>query len=211
MPDVVFYLRVSPRQFIECNFQKHATLDYWESGMDLELSRGMFQNFMKYQGLLQAEFERMQQVYDFDILNGNRSIRAVAKDFQARVEPILRKERRMNSSVQRVAGRAPSTPRPAVTGRNGRDSRKSMDIELNRLKSLFREMVENYAAKVEGEIAQLQEVMQENGQENGRKEAIQAMMTSIRQLKVKPEKGRRRDFKRIHDLVQEMRRLTEAW
>lgn len=89
VPDVVFYLRVSPRQLIERNFQKHATLDYWESGMDLGLSRDMFQNFMKYQGLIQAEFERMQQGYGFDIINGNRSVRAVAKDLQARVEPIL--------------------------------------------------------------------------------------------------------------------------
>ncbi|MSS73439.1 MAG: hypothetical protein EXS64_18410 [Candidatus Latescibacteria bacterium] len=121
----------------------------------------------------------------------------------------------MNASVQIASGRAPSTPslrvRHTATGRNGRDARKSMDIELNRLRSLFREIVENYATKVEGEIAQLQEVMQEHGEERGREEAIQAMLTSIRQLKVKPEKGRLKDLKRIHDLVQEMRRLTEAW
>lgn len=89
VPDIVFYLRVSPRQLIERNFQKHATLDYWESGMDLGLSRDMFQSFLKYQGLIQAEFERMQKAYGFDLLNGNRSIRAISKDLQARVEPIL--------------------------------------------------------------------------------------------------------------------------
>jgi dTMP kinase len=89
VPDIVFYLRVSPRQLIERNFQKHATLDYWESGMDLGLSSDMFESFLKFQGLIQAEFERMQRTYGFDILNGNRSIRAVAKDLQARVEPIL--------------------------------------------------------------------------------------------------------------------------
>lgn len=121
----------------------------------------------------------------------------------------------MSSSVQRVAGAASPRPRPALrvrrvaAGRNGRDPIKSMGVELHRLRSLFREIVENYATKVEGEIAQLQEVMQENGKD--REEGIQAMLTSLRQLKVKPEKGRRRDLKRIHDLVQEMRRLTEAW
>ena len=121
----------------------------------------------------------------------------------------------MNASVRLASGRAPSAPplrvRHAAAGRNGRDSRKAMDIELNRLRSLFREIVENYATKVEGEIAQLQEVMQENGQKSGQTEAIQAMLTSLRQLKVKPEKGRGKDLKRIHGLVQEMRRLTEAW
>jgi hypothetical protein len=86
-----------------------------------------------------------------------------------------------------------------------------MDIELNRLRSLFREVVENYTTKVEGDIAQLHEVIGEQGDEGDREETVRAMLTSIRQLKVKPEKGRRRDLKRIHDLVQEMRRLTEAW
>ena len=89
VPDIVFYLQVSPRQLIERNFQKHAVLDYWESGMDLGLSRDMFQSFLKYQGLIQNEFERMQKAYGFDIINGNRSIRAISKDLQARVEPIL--------------------------------------------------------------------------------------------------------------------------
>jgi len=93
VPDIVFYLRVSPRQLVERNFQKHATLDYWESGMDLGLSRDMFQSFLKYQALIQAEFERMQQVYGFETLNGNRSIRAISKDLQARLEPLLERER----------------------------------------------------------------------------------------------------------------------
>jgi dTMP kinase len=89
VPDIVFYLQVSPRQLIERNFQKHATLDYWESGMDLGLSRDMFQSFLKFQDLMQSEFRRMQKTYGFDIINGNRSIRAVASDLQARVESIL--------------------------------------------------------------------------------------------------------------------------
>ena len=89
VPDIVFYLQVSPRQLIDRNFQKHATLDYWESGMDLGLSRDMFQSFLKYQELMQAEFRRMQKTYGFDIINGNRSIRAIASDLQVHVESIL--------------------------------------------------------------------------------------------------------------------------
>lgn len=119
----------------------------------------------------------------------------------------------MNATARRVSKAAsPASAlrvRRVAAGRNGRDPRKSMDIELNRLRSLFREIVENYATKVEGEIAQLQEVMQEHG--GDQEEAVQAMLASIRQLKVKPEKGRRRDLKGIHELVQEMRQLTEAW
>ncbi len=89
VPDAVFFLRVSPRILVERNFQKSGTLDYWESGMDLGLSRDIFESFMKYQRLLQAEFRRLQERYGFEVINGNRSIRAVFRDLQARVAKVL--------------------------------------------------------------------------------------------------------------------------
>lgn len=85
-----------------------------------------------------------------------------------------------------------------------------MDVELNRLRSMFREIVENYAAKIEGEIAQVcEEVRELDGEDS--EEAIQAVCACLGRLKVKPEKGRLRDLKRMHELVKEMRSLAEAW
>lgn len=89
VPDVVFYLRVSPQQLVERNFKKNATLNYWESGMDVGLSRDMFESFMKYQRLIQAEYRRMQEEYGFDVLNGNRSPRAIANELRAKVQSVL--------------------------------------------------------------------------------------------------------------------------
>ncbi|HQO36842.1 MAG TPA: thymidylate kinase, partial [bacterium] len=39
VPDAVFYLKVSPKNLVERNFEKHSALDYWESGMDIGLSQ----------------------------------------------------------------------------------------------------------------------------------------------------------------------------
>jgi dTMP kinase len=89
VPDLVIYLRVSPAQLIERNFRKNSTLDYWESGMDLGLSRDIFDSFMRYQKLIQREFNLMQKEYGFQVVNGNRSIRAVAIEIAARVEAVL--------------------------------------------------------------------------------------------------------------------------
>jgi len=89
VPDVVFYLRVSPRQLLLRNLQKNATLDHWESGMDLGLSRDLFESFMKYQRLIQAEFKRMQQTYGFVVINGNRSSRSVFLELQANIQYVL--------------------------------------------------------------------------------------------------------------------------
>lgn len=89
VPDVVFYLKVSPRLLVERTFEKSPTLDYWESGMDMGLSRDMFESFVKYQRLLAAEFKRLQSVYGFEVVNGDRTIRAVAQDLQAKTEAVL--------------------------------------------------------------------------------------------------------------------------
>jgi len=89
VPDAVFYLRVSPHVLVERNFRKNSTLSYWESGMDIGLSRDMFESFMRYQRLIQAEFRRMQAEYGFTVINGNRTSRAIAGELRARIQDIV--------------------------------------------------------------------------------------------------------------------------
>jgi len=89
VPDMVFYLRTSPRVLIERNFRKRDCLDYWESGMDIGLSRDMFDSFLKYQRLIQSEFGKMSKRYGFVEINGNRSIRKIADDLQSRMATLL--------------------------------------------------------------------------------------------------------------------------
>jgi dTMP kinase len=89
VPDLVVYLRVSPAQLVERNLHKNATLDYWEAGMDLGLSRDIFDSFMRYQRLIQKEFNLMQQEYGFHMVNGNRSVGSVSREMTTRVETLL--------------------------------------------------------------------------------------------------------------------------
>ncbi|HYR03286.1 MAG TPA: thymidylate kinase [Syntrophobacteria bacterium] len=89
VPDLVIYLRVSPAQLVERNFRKNPTLDYWESGMDLGLSRDIFDSFIRYQRLIQKEFARMQEEYSFHVVSGNVSIRSVGREIVSLVEQKL--------------------------------------------------------------------------------------------------------------------------
>src|SRR5882757_7323307 len=57
VPDAVFYLNVAPEELIQRNFAKNQALDYWESGMDLGLSRDMFDSFVKYQTAMGKIFQ----------------------------------------------------------------------------------------------------------------------------------------------------------
>jgi dTMP kinase len=89
VPDAVFYLNVSPEQLVQRNFAKNHALDYWESGMDLGLSRDMFDSFLQYQALMEKQFKRLQATYGFTIVNGNRSQEAVNDELQTKIGHVL--------------------------------------------------------------------------------------------------------------------------
>jgi dTMP kinase len=89
VPDAVFYLNVSAEQLVQRNFAKNQTLDYWESGMDLGLSRDWFDSFVKYQALIAAQFKRLQTSYGFTMVDGNRSADAINADLRQKIEQLL--------------------------------------------------------------------------------------------------------------------------
>jgi len=89
VPDAVFYLNVSPEELVQRNFAKNAALDYWESGMDIGLSRDLFDSFVKYQTAVQKVFKRLQATYGFTIVNGNRSAEAVNQELRKKTSSVL--------------------------------------------------------------------------------------------------------------------------
>jgi dTMP kinase len=88
-PDAVFYLSLEPEELVQRNLSKSAALDYWESGMDLGLSRDMFDSFVKYQAAIQAVFRRLQKTYNFTIVDANRSVDAVTKQLRKEIRALL--------------------------------------------------------------------------------------------------------------------------
>ncbi|MBI5397145.1 MAG: thymidylate kinase [Verrucomicrobia bacterium] len=89
VPDAVFSLRVRPENLVERVFQKSQQLDHWESGMDLGLDLDMFKSFIKYKRRLQRLFDGMRKRYDFHVVNGNRSARAIQKELRREIEKVV--------------------------------------------------------------------------------------------------------------------------
>src|SRR5262245_6701985 len=89
VPDAVFYLNVSPEELVQRVFAKNQSLDYWESGMDLGLSRDMFDSFLKYQALVEEQFKRIQSTYGFAIVDGHRSMDDINAELRRRIEAVL--------------------------------------------------------------------------------------------------------------------------
>jgi dTMP kinase len=89
IPDAVFYLKVSPETLVQRNFAKDFALDYWESGMDLGLSRDMFDSFIRYQAMIAGQFHRLQTTYGFHIIDGNRVPDEISHELQKKTEAVL--------------------------------------------------------------------------------------------------------------------------
>ena len=90
VPDAVFYLQTSPEHLVQRTFRKAQQLDYWESGMDLGLSRDMFDSFLKYQSLMIEQFQRLQKSYGFRIIDGNQSVDGIYDELRRDIEEVMK-------------------------------------------------------------------------------------------------------------------------
>ena len=88
-PDAVFYLNVPPEELVQRSFAKNTALDYWESGMDLGLSRDMFDSFMKYQTSMQKTFLQLQAIYGFTVVDGMRPADTINAELQKKMSAVL--------------------------------------------------------------------------------------------------------------------------
>ena len=98
VPDAVFYLEVRPEKLVQRVFAKQQALDYWESGMDLGLSRDMFDSFLQYQSRMRDTFRRLQRHYGFDLIDAERPVERISADLQNKIETVL------TGGVRRTAG-----------------------------------------------------------------------------------------------------------
>ncbi len=92
---------------------------------------------------------------------------------------------------------------------------KSAIEELETLHHLFLTTVEAYSAHWEAVFAQNRKALDvERKRAKAPKERLhdlRDMVALMRMLKVKPEKGRRRDLKKIESVLEELSSLTEEW
>ena len=92
VPDAVYFILTSSPNLIERTLTSHQSLDYWESGMDIGLSRDWYESFIRYQRILRNEYKRLQEQYGFKIINGNRNIAGIQRDLRTEIESVLRRE-----------------------------------------------------------------------------------------------------------------------
>jgi dTMP kinase len=87
-PDAVFYLRIGidellPRVVFSRGF------DYWESGMDLFPGQDIYEGFCSYQATLLAEFDRLAEEYNFEIVDASAEAPAVCAHLKKKILQII--------------------------------------------------------------------------------------------------------------------------
>ncbi len=89
VPDAVFYLQVTTRTLVDRTLTSQGGLDYWESGMDLGLSRDWFGSFLLYQRKVRDQFRKLEERYEFTSINANRTIPTIHAELRELVRRVL--------------------------------------------------------------------------------------------------------------------------
>jgi hypothetical protein len=92
---------------------------------------------------------------------------------------------------------------------------KSLAEELAFVRKSFRESIEVYSTRVETQLTQIRDAVLEQTKNPNLPPAqirdLRDMITLCRTLDLKPEKGRRKDFKKIDTLLEELHLMIKAW
>lgn len=87
-PHGVLYLKVDVPHLVP-RVVGGGLFDYWESGMDFQEERDVFESFQRYQNRLLFVFDQLSQMYNFQIVDANRDIADVFRDLKAAVIQLL--------------------------------------------------------------------------------------------------------------------------
>lgn len=88
VPDLTVLLDARPEILLHRAIANYGALDYWESGMDLSLSRDRFESFFAYQALLRLEFDWMAHEHKFARVSADGSPPGVHRDVARLVGPM---------------------------------------------------------------------------------------------------------------------------
>lgn len=112
VPDQVFYLQLSVpylvRRVLMCN-----RMNYWESGMDLNLGADLYDCFKKYQSKLIRELDGMAEEFGFVTVDARKSPNKIQSILRENVAKLL-ESRHLAPSLGRVSSETPSEGLPAT-------------------------------------------------------------------------------------------------
>ena len=98
IPDLVIYLKTDLPSLLPRVIGSRG-MDYWESGMDMHLGEDLYDSFCVYQERILAEYGSMAAEFKFEVVDAiGRAIDPIQEDLRARIEPVVRRTRKVDIS-----------------------------------------------------------------------------------------------------------------
>ena len=87
--------------------------------------------------------------------------------------------------------------------------------EVAFVRKAFQEAASHYVARIEGDLNAVREavavIAEQKKIPKERVKELRDVLQILREIEVKPEKGRRRDLKSIESAVKDMRQIVDGW
>ncbi len=84
VPDAVIYLRIGVHNLAQRVIAR-GKLDYWESGLDLNLGEDPYDSFVAYQQRLIERYDRMAESEAFEVVDASRGVDEIQLDVRHRI------------------------------------------------------------------------------------------------------------------------------
>ena len=107
LPDLELYLKTDLPSLLPRVIGSKG-MDYWESGMDLHLGEDLYDSFCVYQQRILEEYEAMAAECKFEVVDTiHRSVEDIQQDLRNRIEPVVRRPRKVD--ISRLDPKTPDT------------------------------------------------------------------------------------------------------
>lgn len=91
VPDLVLYLRIDIGSLIPRVIESGG-MNYWESGLDLNLSDTVFDSYKKYQKMLISKYDEIAKDYDFTVVDARKDVFRIHEMIKAELRSLLKIE-----------------------------------------------------------------------------------------------------------------------
>ena len=86
IPDLIFYLNLRPEILAKRAFLKQDTLNYWESGKDIEKKEDIYESFIRYQNKLKRIYSKLSKEFSFTTINGELPVADIHKQIYFKIK-----------------------------------------------------------------------------------------------------------------------------
>lgn len=106
--------------------------------------------------------------------------------------------------VEETADRPANDERAAKTEEKRQKRAEELVVQIDGLRATLNEMIDRYRSRIEGDLSQVAAVARGENGKRFSSASTEKMLEELQHLRLKPHKGRGKDFDRLQELVDDL-------